>query len=184
MNVELVTEKGMNIGQGISGATFNDDRSQRFGLWRVWKPNAKSLLLFIGLNPSTANETRDAPTVRRMINFAKSWGREGLFVGNLFSQVTPYPAALVKDPGGDPTQEAYFALNDVALRIMARMSDTVVVGWGDFGKRFPTRVAEVLKLIGGPVHCIKLNQSGEPCHPLYLRSDSQLIRYYRKGVGA
>ena len=171
----------MNIGEGISGAAFSEDGSQRFALWRVWGRTEGSLL-FTGLNPSKAGHIKNDPTVVRMVNFAKLWGFSGLFVSNLFSQVTPYPDELVAGPGGDPIQEAFFALNDVALVKMRKLCKAAVVGWGEFGKRYPTRVADVLKLIGEPVYCIKVNPSGEPSHPLYLPGKSKLIRYYRKGA--
>jgi len=169
----------MKVGGTISGAIFSDDRRFRYALWRRWDNSPKNLdtLLFIGLNPSTANATRDDPTVVRLINFAKSWGFGGLFVGNLFSLISPNPAPLFLGespelPGGP---------NDKALLNMRLLSTVVMVGWGEFGQYAGTRPAEVLDLVCDPVHCIKMNQSGEPSHPLYLPGNSKLIRYYPKG---
>ena len=110
-------------------------------------------------------------------NFAKSWSFGGLFVGNLFSLISPNPAPLFLGespelPGGP---------NDAALLNMRLLSTVVMVGWGDFGQYAGTRPAEVLALVSEPVHCIKMNQSGEPSHPLYLPGNSKLIRYYQKG---
>jgi len=167
----------MNIGGSISGAIFSDDRRFRYALWRIWDKSLDALL-FIGLNPSTAGVTKDDPTVVRMVGFAKSWGFGGLFVGNLFSIVSADPAVLCLEssaelPGGP---------NDTAIINMRLISTTVIVGWGDFGRYAGTRPAEVLALIGEPVHCIKVNRSGEPSHPLYLSGSLKLIRYYRKGA--
>lgn len=171
----------MNISRSMNGAIFSgDDRRFRYALWRRWNYSPKSLdaLLFIGLNPSTANATRDDPTIRRLVNFAKSWGFGGLFVGNLFSLVSADPAVLLTDT----SKELYGGPNDVAIKRMRELCSLVVVGWGEFGKRVGYRVAAVMDLVGEPVHCIKMNQSGEPAHPLYLPGNSKLIRYYRKGA--
>ena len=165
----------MNVGVGISGAIFNDDHRFRYALWRAWERTG-DYLLFIGLNPSRAGDVKDDPTVVRLVNFAKSWGFGGLFVGNLFSIVSADPAVLLRKssvelPGGP---------NDTAIINMRLISTTVMVGWGDFGRYAGTRPAEVLALVGEPVHCIKMNRSGEPSHPLYLPGNSKLIKYYRK----
>ena len=167
----------MNIGGSISGAIFCDDnRRFRYALWRIWQPSGDKLL-FIGLNPSTGNDIKDDPTIRRMVGFAKSWGFGGLFVGNLFSFVSSDPARLFFEMAREHTNGPA----DIALRRMRELCTLVVVGWGEVGKRCGSRPAEVLALIEKPVHCIKANRSGEPSHPLYLRSSSQLIPYVREG---
>ena len=180
----------MKIGGTISGAVFSgDDRRFRYALWRRWNNSPKNLdaLLFIGLNPSTANVTKDDPTIRRLVNFAKSWGFGGLFVGNLFSIVSADPAVLFLEPSSLKYQilasvELPGGPNDDALRRMRDLCSLVVVGWGEHGKFAGTRTAEVMALIGEPVHCFKVNHSGEPTHPLYLPGNSKPIRYYRKGA--
>ena len=55
------------------GAKLSDDKLYRYSLWRIWD-DKKPYVLFIGLNPSTADETEDDPTIRRCIGFAESWG--------------------------------------------------------------------------------------------------------------
>jgi len=171
----------MNIGRSMNGAIFSDDdRRFRYALWRRWNYTPKNLdaLLFIGLNPSTANATRDDPTIRRLVNFAKSWGFGGLFVGNLFSIVSADPAVLLTDT----SKELYGGPNDAAIKRMRELCTLVVVGWGEFGKRVGYRPAAIMDLVGEPVYCIKVNRSGEPSHPLYLPGNSKLERYYRKGT--
>lgn len=175
-------EGRMKIGGTISGAIFSADRRFRYALWRIWDkvPKSMSRLLFIGLNPSTANATKDDPTIVRLVNFAKSWGFGGLFVGNLFSLVSTDPEVLLTDTA----EELYRGPNDMAIKRMWESCSFVVVGWGEFGKRAGSRPAAVMDLIGESVYCIKMNQSGEPSHPLYLPSNSEPIRYYRKGGSA
>jgi len=166
----------LNIGEGISGAVFSDsNRRFRYALWRVWQP-AGDKLLFIGLNPSTANDIKDDPTIRRLIGFAKSWGFGGLFAGNLFSLVTANPADLwfsssPEQPNGP---------NDIAIKRMRELSTKVMVGWGNEGRSAGTRPGQVLALLGGPVYCLKITGEGEPGHPLYMPFYSQLMQYIRK----
>lgn len=75
---------------------FSEDRAFRYTLWREWDvdsltgcaddlPHGHQFAQFIGLNPSTADETRDDPTIRRCIGFAKLWGYGALCMTNLFA---------------------------------------------------------------------------------------------------
>ena len=163
----------MNIGGSISGALFSDEnRKYRYALWRIWD-KSKEALLFIGLNPSTANDIKDDPTIIRLVGFAKHWGFGGLYAGNLFSIVSAHPRILLtpaaaEKPGG---------LNDVAIKEMNKLCSTVLVGWGEWGKNIGLRPNEVITLVGERTFCLKINKSGEPCHPLYQPRDSKLILY-------
>ena len=61
------------IGQSIfvgSGACFSNDRIYRYSLWRRWDNGPT--LNFICLNPSTADETRNDPTVTRLERRART----------------------------------------------------------------------------------------------------------------
>lgn len=60
----------------INGAKMSPEKDYRYALWRVWDD---SKAMFIGLNPSTANETENDPTIRRVIRFARDWGNGDLF---------------------------------------------------------------------------------------------------------
>lgn len=165
----------MNIGEGISGAIFSDSlRRFRYALWRVWQPDGDRLL-FIGLNPSTANNIKDDPTIRRLVGFAKSWGFGGLFAGNLFSLVTANPDNL----WFSPSPELPGGPNDTAIKRMRELSVKVWVGWGNEGRNAGSRPKEVLDLVGDPVFCLRRTMAGEPTHPLYIARDSQLIPYVR-----
>jgi len=165
----------LNIGEGISGAVFSDsNRGFRYALWRFWQPGGEKLL-FIGLNPSTANDIKDDPTIRRLIGFAKAWGFGGLFTGNLFSLVTANPDVLWFSSSPEQSNDP----NDIALKRMRELSAKVMVGWGNEGRNAGTRPGEVLALLGEPVFCIKTTKGGEPTHPLYMPLSSQLIPYVR-----
>jgi hypothetical protein len=56
-----------------TGAEFSKDRIHRYALYRIWD-ESKPLIMFIGLNPSTADENKDDPTIKRCVAFAKHWG--------------------------------------------------------------------------------------------------------------
>lgn len=154
-----------------SKASFSKDRLYRFSLYRRWKKLGKEIL-FICLNPSTADETTNDPTVRRCINLAKGWGYRGVWVGNIFALRATNPLELYKvyDPIGRE--------NDLALKKMADRCIEVVFAWGNHG-RFLNRGQQVSSMIGSG-QCFGVNQSGEPRHPLYLPRDVQLIEYPRR----
>ena len=63
---------------------FSQDREFRYTLWRQWGRVVKTVA-FIGLNPSTADEQVDDPTVRRCIRFAKDWGYDAMWMMNIFA---------------------------------------------------------------------------------------------------
>lgn len=161
------------IGESISGALFTDYRKFRYALWRIWERTG-DYLLFIGLNPSTANDIKDDPTVRRLVGLAKSWRFGGLFVGNLFSLVTPNPTELFLSS----CVEQMNGPNDAAIKRMRELSTFAMVGWGNEGQYAGKKPEAVLSLLGEPVYCIKTNKTGEPIHPLYSPLSSKLTRYY------
>jgi len=94
------------------------------------------------------------------MGFARDWGYSGLCVANLFAYRATYPDDLfaADDPVGPK--------NDPWLRKLARQADLVVAAWGNHG-RFMDRASAVSTQLPA-MHCIRLNGSGEPAHPLYL----------------
>lgn len=150
----------------LSGAIFSEDRRYRYQLWRIWD-ESKHKIMFIGLNPSTANESTDDPTIRRVIRFAKDWGYGGVLMGNLFALISPYPNDLFtsNDPLGD---------NDKHLKVMVESAEKVVFAWGAFSQAV-NREAEVSSWIDG--YCLGKNKDGSPKHPLYLKSDTKLEKF-------
>ena len=145
-----------------SGAVFSDCRKYRYALWRMWNEH-KPIAMIIGLNPSTADQTRNDPTITRCISFARSWGYGGVCVTNLFGFRATAPTELKAhhDPIGKE--------NDAWVHEMAKGAAITVAAWGNHGK-FLNRSLEILPSLD-QLHCIKMNKSGEPAHPLYLKAE-------------
>lgn len=164
----------MNLHETI----FSEDRVYRYQLWRefagefLWEGGNKmkdGFVLFIGLNPSTADETKDDPTIRRCIAFAKVWGYGALCMANLFAfrATKPKDMMAADDPIGSQ--------NDQILINTAKEAGLVICAWGN-GGNFIGRgilVCDMLRDEGIQTHHLGLNSDWTPKHPLYLRKDTQ-----------
>ena len=150
-------------------AIFSPCRQWRYLLTRTWL-TGKGVCLFIMLNPSTADETINDPTVTRCIKYAERWGYQSLQVANLFGWRATDPSELkvVNDPVGSD--------NDTHIAQAMAGADLIVCAWGDHGSqrnRSKTVRAYSSLVCDVPLHYLKLNKSGEPQHPLYLPGDIQ-----------
>ena len=142
----------------VAGATFSTDRKYRYALWRIWD-KSKPLVMFIGLNPSTANETEPDPTIRRVIRFAKDWGYGGLYMMNLFALVSADPTALIGAVDA-------VADNDHYLQMKAIECEMICFVWGAFPEA-GRRAAYIASRFPG-AYCMGKTKDGHPKHPLYL----------------
>lgn len=154
-----------------AGAEFSLGRKYRYSLWRIWD-NSSPLVLFILLNPSTADEIKLDPTLRRCRSFAKQWGYGGMLVGNIFALRSTDPKALytAADPVGTE--------NDAWLQKMILQAKLTVAGWGVHGSLL-SRGTAVLKMIPEP-YVFGMNRDGSPKHPLYLPLNAKLHPHPRK----
>lgn len=150
------------------GAIFSEDRKYRYSLWRNWDPICEKLL-FIGLNPSNANEIKDDPTITRCMRRAVNGGFGGLIVANLYAYVSSIPDVLLGE--GDFVGEE----NDLFLKYMIGISGQVLCGWGSF-KPVKQRASKVLEMIKEP-YCLGVNADGQPKHPLYIGYKIPMIKY-------
>jgi hypothetical protein len=150
------------------GARFSPSGRYRYTLSRELGAG-HGVVAFLMLNPSTATETENDPTIRRCIGFARAWGYRRLEVLNLFALRSTDPAGLLEvEPVGPE--------NDAAIAEIARAADRVVCAWGTHSggvhKLLVDRERRVLELLSGvPLSCLATAQDGRPRHPLYLRSD-------------
>lgn len=150
-----------------NGAIFSDDRKYRYALWRIWDPS-KPLVMFIGLNPSTANEAKSDPTITRVKSFARHWGYGGVYMMNLFAIVSSKPAILISDP--DPLGE-----NDIWIDQVAAKCDMVVFAWGAF-RAAKTRSKAIIEMFP-TAKALTINADGSPKHPLYVPGNIELINF-------
>ena len=148
-------------------AEFSDCRKYRYTLTRYWD-ETKPYAVFICLNPSTADETKDDPTVRRCINFSKAWGYGGFVMLNLFSFRATDPKVMKAE------YEPIGKDNDVWIKHMADKAGIVIAAWGMHGA-FLRRNEEILEMLNGQLHCLALTKDGHPRHPLYLKKDLKPI---------
>lgn len=143
-----------------TSAEFSPCRTYRYVLWRVWD-DSKSIAMFIGLNPSTADEVENDPTVTRCVNFAKDWGYGGLCMTNLFAyrETNRHIMKIQREPIGPE--------NDKWLIKLAKEAEIVVAAWGNDGKHLGR--SDIVRELIPTIHHLALNKTGEPSHPLYLK---------------
>lgn len=146
----------------------------RWTLSRHWGPG--EALVFVMLNPSTADADTDDPTIRRCIGFAKREGYDGIVVMNLYAFRATKPATLLTC--GDPVGLENDAYLQMLLTERVRRGLPVVAAWGANADRDPARVAEVLDLVAFvDWRCLGTTKQGAPKHPLYIKGDQPLVPY-------
>lgn len=183
-----------NTANEEAGAIFSADEMHRYVLWRRWDYGAQ-LLVTIGLNPSTATEIADDPTIRRLMGFARAWNFGGLLMLNLFSLRSTNPRVLYEVAGngnefaatGDPENLAFIHYfcdprpDLLSLRGGDVHHATVLAAWGAHGALLSRgrQVFSELTDAGAPLHALARTKTGEPGHVLYLRASAQLQPYTR-----
>lgn len=144
-------------------------RTWRYSLTRDVAPlTGEGTVAFIGLNPSTADETADDPTIRRCARFARDWGFARLKMLNLYAYRATAPRDLYAVDPFPPYWTQIGPDNDCTIAKVVGGSDLVVCAWGA-GSRSPNREGQVLDLISAP-HCLGLTKDGAPRHPLYVKA--------------
>ena len=141
----------------------------RYQLRRWWSHEIR-VLVWVLLNPSTADGTSDDATLRRVISFTRREGYSCLILVNLFAYRSPSPLVLkqVADPVGPA--------NDNYLREAFDQADKVIVGWGAFDA-LRGRDLAVLRLCSKPIYCLGTTSEGYPRHPSRLASATPLVLY-------
>ena len=146
-----------------SVAVYSDCERYRYTLTRTWNAGGKRVL-FVLLNPSTATEVQNDPTVERCERRARALGYGAFRVCNIFAFRATDPRVMraQADPVGP--------LNDAAIRDGCGWADAVICAWGTHGAHLD-RGAAVEDLIRDatavPYH-LGLSQAGHPKHPLYI----------------
>jgi hypothetical protein len=179
-----------------AGADISPDGLYRYRLWREWRGGLEKnghsrdggkwgqpkSILFVMLNPSTADGAQDDPTIRRCVAFAKSWGYDRMEVVNLFAYRATKPDVILAmgdadDPFGDRNTET--------VKYAAWDADVIVCAWGAHGGHLgqDETVRGWMEQRGKPLMALGFTAGGHPRHPLYVKSDSALVRMPRQRGG-
>ena len=143
------------------GAILSECGTYRYQLWRIWDAT-KPLVLWIMHNPSTADAKQDDPTIRRVTGFTKAWGYGGFYVGNLF----PYRATDPKELLNKPFEKVAPLENFKHINEMKSKCGLYVLAYGN-----PIIEDATPEWFDDDWMALNLTKSGNPCHPLYLKSD-------------
>lgn len=146
-----------------STAVYSDCERYRYTLTREWD-GAGRKVAFVMLNPSTATEVQNDPTVERCERRARALGFGAFRVCNIFAwrDTDPFQMKKAAEPIG--------AANDAAIVEACQWADTVVAAWGTHGahlQRGP-QVETLMRTVGKPLYHLGLSKAGHPKHPLYI----------------
>ena len=159
----------------VPGARFSDDRRYRYLLTRR-VGTGKKRVMFLMLNPSTADEVRNDPTIARCIGFASSWDCGWLYVTNLSPLRATDPADVLRV---GPEPDDVWDTNVENILETAMCCDFTVAAWGNHGaaEGRADRVLAQLGANGKKVLCLGVTQQGYPRHPLYVPADTRPVPY-------
>lgn len=174
--LDVHVEQQQDLAGGLASAVFDSRaRTYRYLLTRIWDPSTPPVV-FLMLNPSTADALEDDATIRRLAGpkgFARTMGAGGLVVVNLFALCSTDPRVLLHhtDPVGP--------LNDAFIRRATAGASTVVAAWGAAGVQHGRGGHVTATLLDRSValHCLGTTSTGQPRHPLYLPGDAVLEPY-------
>lgn len=163
--------RGFTKGDAVSEAVYSDCERYRYLLTRVWGDGPR--VMFVMLNPSTATEVQNDPTVERCERRARTLGYGGFRVANIFAFRATDPKLMLAEP--DPIGPG----NDAAIRESLDWASAVVCAWGNHGQHLNRGVAVEGLLRDSGVIMLHLGLTGknQPRHPLYVGYDRQPERW-------
>ncbi|SFJ07942.1 DUF1643 domain-containing protein [Jannaschia pohangensis] len=151
-------------GDAPSVAIYSDDERYRYDLIRTWDTTG-GRINFVMLNPSTATELANDPTVERCERRARALGYGAFRVTNIFAfrATDPRDMRSCEDPVGG-------VANDTAIVEAALWADRVICAWGTHGAHLSrgVRVEAMLRAKGLSLMTLGLSKDGHPKHPLYI----------------
>jgi hypothetical protein len=167
-----------------SGAKFSECRKWRYSLWRHWDWQSHgNCVMFIGLNPSTADEEKNDTTISKCVGFAKRWGYGGIYMLNLYAFCATQPEDMVR--AADPIGPG----NDEALSYYRIRAGLFVAAWGGSiptrlrpNLRYQTRIKQALECIARPVYCLGKTATGDPKHPSRLGYDTERELFWTPSI--
>jgi hypothetical protein len=158
----------MNVAEA-TGAVISDCRRYRYTLERAWA-TAPRYLMWVMLNPSTADAEKNDNTIRRCIGFAKQLGYTGILVGNLYALRATNPKELRTPPRGI---DAVGPLNDRWLRMLAARTERVICAWGQTGPDKQRWQDVRALLLPHMLYTMGFTKAGQPRHPLMLPNETR-----------
>lgn len=164
--------KRFQKGDAKSLAVYSDCEAYRYELTRQWDPQAPRAL-FVMLNPSTATEVQNDPTVERCERRARALGFGAFRVTNIFAYRATDPRVMRAQP--DPVGPE----NDATILAGAAWADRVICAWGTHGAHLGrgAAVAHLLRATGCAMFHLGLSQAGHPKHPLYIGYQVQPVAW-------
>lgn len=161
-------EKHFTKGDALSVATYSDCERYRYALTRTWDAKGKKVA-FVMLNPSTATEVQNDPTVERCERRARALGFGAFRVCNIFAwrDTDPRKMRAAEEPVGKA--------NDQAIINACDWADTVVAAWGTHGEHLARgpKVEKIMRSTGKTLTHLGLSKAGHPKHPLYISYQTQ-----------
>lgn len=161
--MQCVTRIKHNLDGSIAGCVLSTCGLYRYALWRIWSA-AKPLWMMALLNPSTATEDQDDPTIRRCCTRAQRAGAGGIVVVNsgAVRETDSEKACRAVDPVG-PDNEAW-------VRALIPTCSMHIAGWGPNAARFggDKLIQQAFRDTGTPLFALAINRDGSPRHPLYV----------------
>jgi hypothetical protein len=161
----------MTLFEPIRSADFSPCGQYRYRLQRIWD-ESKPAVAFIGLNPSTANGVKDDPTMRRVISFAKREGFGSVSMFNLFNVIGSKPKIILTHP--DPLGPDW-----IQWYQKCQAHEVIIFCWGAF-KQIASHGRASFMITSTPpgrAYCLGKTNEGHPCHPLFLPSNTPLIKF-------
>ncbi|MCF3595344.1 DUF1643 domain-containing protein [Rhodobacteraceae bacterium LMO-12] len=160
-------------GDAPSTAVYSACEAYRYSLTRIWDAGGRKAL-FIMLNPSTATEVQNDPTVERCERRARALGFGAFRVTNIFAwrDTDPRKMRAAADPVGPG--------NDAAIIESCPWADQIIAGWGTHGahRERGADVERLLRETGREVFHLGLTKAGHPKHPLYIAYSQQPERWF------
>ena len=158
----MITRRHLK-GDAESVAVYSPCEAYRYTLTREWQPDGRKAL-FVMLNPSTATEVQNDPTVERCERRARTLGFGAFRVTNIFAYRATDPKVMRAQ--ADPVGPG----NDQAIADGAAWADQIICGWGSHGAHLArgAAVADLLRATGLPLYHLGLTLAGAPKHPLYI----------------
>ena len=170
----MIVKVNLDNDKGRSIAIFSDCKSYRYMLERTWAYHGPRVF-FIMLNPSTADERKNDPTIERCERRARALGFGSLRVCNIFAYRATDPMVMksVEDPiGGEE--------NDAWIRACCVWSDAIICAWGCHGsyQGRGEQVESMLREYAEAVFHLGITKDGAPKHPLYVSYDTEPEQWF------